>query len=98
MPTRCIHSRSSLMPSWVTLPFIQCHQTRGFAELGGFRNPRSSASPEPCPRAPPARLASPTIATSRIIALHAPLIPHLLVPQRPVDGLLSIRRQKSRQG
>src|SRR5215467_2801721 len=42
MPTRFIHSRSSLMPSLVMLPFIQCHQTRGLAELGGFLNPSSS--------------------------------------------------------
>src|SRR5215472_7670339 len=41
MPTRFIHSRSSLMPSLVMLPFIQCHQTRGLAELGGFLNPSS---------------------------------------------------------
>src|SRR5215470_17370959 len=44
MPTRFIHSKSSLMPSWVMLPFIQCHQTRGFAELGGLLNPSSSDS------------------------------------------------------
>ena len=24
------------MPSLVTLPFIQCHQTRGLASLGGL--------------------------------------------------------------
>src|SRR5512143_1206618 len=46
IPTRLIHSRSALIPSFVMLPFIQCHQTRGFAESGGFRNPCSSASPE----------------------------------------------------
>src|SRR5271170_564077 len=27
------------MPSLVMLPFIQCHQTRGRAELGGFSKP-----------------------------------------------------------
>src|SRR5208337_5331890 len=43
-PTRCIHSRSSLMPSLEMLPFIQCHHTRGRAPLGGSRNPRSNAS------------------------------------------------------
>ena len=31
------------MPSLVMLPFIQCHQTRGFAEAGGCLNPCSSA-------------------------------------------------------
>src|SRR2546423_11523353 len=36
MPTRCIHSRSFLMPSLVMLPFIQCHHTRGFASFGGL--------------------------------------------------------------
>src|SRR5215813_4026982 len=35
MPTRCIHSRSAVMPSCVTLPLIQCHHARGFAESGG---------------------------------------------------------------
>ena len=44
MPTRFIHSRSAVMPSLVTLPFSQCHQTRGFAESGGSLKPRSSAS------------------------------------------------------
>ncbi len=40
----CIHSRSSLMPSLVMLPFIQCHHTRGRAPLGGFSNPFLSGS------------------------------------------------------
>ena len=44
MPTRFIHSRSAVMPSLVTLPFSQCHQTRGRAEAGGSRKPRSRAS------------------------------------------------------
>src|SRR6187431_2342065 len=44
MPMRCIHSRSSRIPSLVTLPFIQCHQTRGFASLGGVWKPASSGS------------------------------------------------------
>src|ERR1017187_7390915 len=48
MPTRFIHSRSSLIPSLVMLPFIQCHQTRGLALLGGFWKPRSSGSPGFC--------------------------------------------------
>src|SRR5215210_3496650 len=41
MPARCIHWRSLRMPSLLTLPFIQCHQTRGFAAGGGVRNCRS---------------------------------------------------------
>src|SRR4029453_18079160 len=45
MPTRCIHSRSSLMPSFVMLPFIQCHHTRGLASSGGAWKPCSSAAP-----------------------------------------------------
>src|ERR1035441_792997 len=48
MPTRFIHSRSSLIPSFVMLPFIQCHQTRGLALLGGFWKPRSNGSPGFC--------------------------------------------------
>src|SRR3954464_16014006 len=44
MPTRFIHSRSSWIPSLVTLPFIQCHHTRGRALLGGFSNPRLRGS------------------------------------------------------
>src|SRR6266567_9523968 len=43
-PTRCIHSRSSLMPSLVMLPFIQCHHTRGRAPSGGFSKPLFSES------------------------------------------------------
>src|SRR5215467_1467604 len=43
-PTRCIHSRSAWMPSLVMLPFIQCHHTRGRAELGGFSKPCFRAS------------------------------------------------------
>ena len=38
MPTRCIHSRSAVMPGSVTLPLIQCHQTRGLALSGGCLN------------------------------------------------------------
>ena len=33
-PTRCIHSRSSWIPSFETLLPIQCHQTRGRAPRG----------------------------------------------------------------
>src|SRR5215469_6952305 len=45
MPTLCIHSKSSLIPSLVMLPFIQCHHTRGLAESGGALNPASKGSP-----------------------------------------------------
>src|SRR5438128_11049285 len=48
MPARCIHSRSSLIPSFVILPFIQCHHTRGRAPLGGFSKPCYRASDEVC--------------------------------------------------
>ena len=30
-------SRSAVMPSFVTLPFIQCHHVCGFASCGGLR-------------------------------------------------------------
>ena len=46
IPTRFIHSRSLRMPSSVTLPFIQCHHTRGLATDGGARKPCTSASRE----------------------------------------------------
>src|SRR5438067_9611136 len=44
MPTRFIHSMSLRMPSLVMLPFIQCHQTRGRALLGGSAKPLASGS------------------------------------------------------
>src|SRR6266849_8473057 len=44
-----LHSRSAVMPSLVTLPLSQCHQTRGFAESGGCRKRCSSVSLEPWP-------------------------------------------------
>src|SRR5271163_2652831 len=34
------------MPSWVMLPFIQCHHTRGLAPLGGSSNPLRRGSAE----------------------------------------------------
>src|ERR1035437_2023514 len=43
-PTRCIHSRSSLMPSLLMFPFIQCHHTSGRALCGGFTKPLFSES------------------------------------------------------
>src|SRR3954468_18304529 len=48
MPTRRIHSKSSLIPSLVIFPFIQCHQTRGFAESGGLRKPAVKGSLAVC--------------------------------------------------
>ena len=58
MPTRSIHSRSAVIPSRVTLPFIQCHQTRGFASSGGVRKERSSdGRRRPCRRASSRRAA-----------------------------------------
>src|SRR5689334_12210087 len=44
MPTRFIHSRSRRMPSLVTLPFIQCHHTRGRAAAGGSAKSRRKLS------------------------------------------------------
>ena len=75
MPTRFIHSRSAVMPSLVTLPFSQCHHTRGLAESGGSLKPRSSASREVCPGAQPARHTnSPASAKIRILASRVLLI------------------------
>src|SRR5450755_727555 len=48
MPTRFIQSMSACAPSHVTLPFIQCHHTRGRALSGGSSNPRFKSSPEFC--------------------------------------------------
>src|SRR6185437_12187983 len=44
MPTRFIHSKSLVMPASVTLPLVQCHHVRGFAESGGFTKPFANAS------------------------------------------------------
>ena len=44
IPLRSIHSRSLRIPSLLTLPFIQCHQTRGLAAAGGLTKARSSES------------------------------------------------------
>src|SRR5262245_10419077 len=48
MPTRFIHSRSLVIPSRVMLPLVQCHQVRGLAESGGFRNRWARASASLC--------------------------------------------------
>jgi hypothetical protein len=44
MPIRFIQSMSFLAPSQVTLPFIQCHHTRGRAASPGSRKPARSGS------------------------------------------------------
>src|SRR5262245_42455818 len=44
MPARRIHSRSFVIPSLVTFPFVQCHHVRGRAESGGLLNPSRSGS------------------------------------------------------
>src|SRR5207244_8159015 len=62
------------MPSLVTLPFNQCHHTRGLAESGGFLKSRSKASPEVCPLATPARPMSQASAKIRIITLRVSVI------------------------
>ena len=80
MPTRFIPSRSAVMPSLVTLPFSQCHHTRGRADSGGSLKPRSSASScgaaprvrggaaedGVCPGAEAARARRATLATTRV--------------------------------
>jgi len=44
MPTRFIQAMSLAMPSSVTLPFIQCHHTRGRARFGGSSNRAARAA------------------------------------------------------
>jgi hypothetical protein len=44
MPTRCIHSKSAVIPSRVIRPFIQCHQVCGRADAGGTRNEVANGS------------------------------------------------------
>ena len=43
-PARAIASRSAVMPSLVTFPFIQCHHTCDRADGGGRTKPLRSAS------------------------------------------------------
>ena len=69
---RCIHSRSSLMPSWVIFPFIQCHQTRGRALLGGSSKPLFSGSKAFWAHAVPPTQRRPTVAAR--INFHARII------------------------
>ena len=45
-PTRAMASRSRVIPSAETLPFIQCHQVCGRAEAGGCMNALSKMSAE----------------------------------------------------
>ena len=52
MPTRAIASKSAVIPSFVTLPFIQCHHVCGLADFGGERNSSGEISAE---NATPAR-------------------------------------------
>src|SRR5688572_14438190 len=42
MPERFIHSRSLVIPSFVILLLVQCHQVLGQASEGGFLNPSCS--------------------------------------------------------
>src|SRR5450755_1139430 len=72
MPTRFIHSKSSLMPSLVMLPFIQCHHTRGLAEFGGFSKPLFNGSAAFCANA---------ILATRAIA-RMPLAAHTFLHHR----------------
>src|SRR6266700_920768 len=66
------------MPSLVMFPFIQCHQTRGRAPLGGFSNPLLSGSAEACPHAAPAPKTSRANEVVRSL-LHAHTMSSLLV-------------------
>src|SRR6266496_6413407 len=82
-PTRCIHSRSSLMPSCVMFPFIQCHQTRGRADLGGFL--KSCCKRSSCP-------SEHALSNSRIATTRTSDRDFILVPPR-VSGRRSDRLQ-----
>jgi hypothetical protein len=44
MPIRFIHKRSFAIPSFVILPFIQCHHTSGFEATGGLMKPFNNSS------------------------------------------------------
>ena len=43
-PASAIASKSAVMPSLETFPFIQCHHVCGLASRGGLRNPSSNVS------------------------------------------------------
>src|SRR6185437_13234509 len=81
MPTRCIQPRSSLMPSLVILPFIQCHHTRGFALSGGFSKPLCSESVVFCAAAMPRHIVARTPVKRRFLDLDI-LLPFLIPAAR----------------
>ena len=45
MPTRCMASRSAVIPSLLMLPLIQNQYTHGLALAGGLANPASRSAP-----------------------------------------------------
>jgi hypothetical protein len=63
------------------LPFIQCHQTRGRAPLGGFSKPLLSGSGDACPHAPPVAKANKVnqIVISRLHAQNICFLQKLVV-------------------
>ncbi len=72
-PIAFIASRSAVMPSLETFPFIQCHQVCGLAEFGGFSNPFCSSA-DVTQNADPASAATVTNKLTLFIA-----VPSLLV-------------------
>src|SRR6266550_1196382 len=74
IPVRFIHSRSAVIPSLVTLPFIQCHQARGLAESGGFLKPlRRGSSFALCARTCAVRKSPVTKAARIHVDRHFPM-------------------------
>jgi hypothetical protein len=64
------------------LPFIQCHQTRGRAPLGGFSKPLFSVSELLCARPAPHPIANATAAEMSLLVLGlliADLVTFILV-------------------
>jgi len=63
IPTRCIASRSAVIPARVTLPSIQCHHVWGLAVAGGNLKLRASKSAPPFSTPSPEVFSSPGTAT-----------------------------------
>src|SRR5260221_8391067 len=84
MPTRFIHSRSRVIPSRVTLPFIQCHHTRGRAASGGSLKPWARESSAARTTAGGGQSVWPSSATSPISATKRVVrSPVLFIPRPP---------------
>ena len=82
MPTAAMASRSATIPSRVTLPFIQCHQTCGRAAGGGERKAERSWS---SPAAPATAAANAAIIENTIRFMADDLL--LYLRRRGADSL-----------